>query len=140
MISSRTQLVCRVTAALGIGLCFGPALPIALAQPVASCTIPSIETRQVCAVENVIQAREGIACEHDGKTYWVCCPRCVEAFKEDPDAYRFAIDPVNDQKVDKATALVQPYAGHVFFFASEATRAAFNKAPERWAQGGETSP
>ena len=118
-------------AALGIVLAFG-ATPTVLAQPTTSCTIPSIEVKQVCAVENVLQAREGIPCEHDGKTYWVCCPRCVDAFKNNPDAYRLATDPVSGQKVDKATALVQPYAGRVFFFASEATRADFNKQPERW--------
>ena len=106
--------------------------PAALAQPMTSCTIPSIDAKQVCAVENMIQARDGIPCEHDGKTYWVCCPRCVDAFKDNPDAYRLATDPVSGEAVDKATALVQPYAGRVFFFGSEATRAAFNKEPERW--------
>lgn len=130
MIGQRSQFLCGA-AALGITLAFG-VTPAARAQPTASCTIPSIEVKQVCAVENVLQAREGIPCEHDGKTYWVCCPRCVEAFKQNPDAYRLATDPVSGQSIDKATALVQPYAGHVFFFASEATRTAFNKQPERW--------
>ncbi len=115
--------------ALGIALALG--VPAACAQPVASCTLPAIEVKQVCAVENVIQAREGIPCEHDGKTYWMCCPRCVEAFKENPDAYRLATDPVSGERVDKATSLVQPYAGRIFFFASEATRTAFLKEPER---------
>ena len=65
---------------LGIALVLGT--PAAGTQPVASCTLPSIEVKQVCAVEDVIQARPGIPCEHDGKTYWMCCPRCVEAFAE----------------------------------------------------------
>jgi YHS domain-containing protein len=134
MISSCATVVRRVTAVLGIGFALLPAPSIAFAEPTASCTIPSIDARQVCAVENVLQAHEGIPCEHDGKTYWVCCPRCVQAFKDNPDAYRLATDPVSGAQVDKATALVQAYAGRVFFFASEATRAAFNTAPDRWAQ------
>jgi hypothetical protein len=45
--------------------------------------VPAIDRRQVCAVENVLQAQDGIAGEQDGKLYWVCCPRCAEAFKRD---------------------------------------------------------
>lgn len=119
-----------VAGVLGIALALGA--PAACAQPATSCTLPSIEVKQVCAVENVIQAREGIPCEHEGKVYWMCCPRCVNAFKDNPDAYRLATDPVSSDRVDKATALVQPYAGRIFFFASEATRTAFLKEPERW--------
>jgi YHS domain-containing protein len=80
----------------------------------------------------VVQAQSGIACEYEGKTYWVCCPRCVDAFKHDPDAFRLATDPVSGERVDKAVATLEPYAGRVFFFASPANRDAFLKEPARW--------
>lgn len=117
---------------LGITLWFLARVPAALSQQTSSCTVPALDRKQVCAVENVIQAQEGTACEIDGKTYWVCCPRCAEAIKKDPDAYRLARDPVSGAVVDKAVALIHAHAGRVFFFDSEATRAAFVREPEHY--------
>jgi YHS domain-containing protein len=132
MISTRTVLLCSATAVLGLVLGLRLQMRAAPVDLAASCSVPAIDPRQVCAVENSIQGRDGVPFELDGNTYWVCCPRCAETFKQNPDAYRFSADPVSGQQVDKAAALPQPYAGRVYFFASEATRTAFNADPGRW--------
>jgi YHS domain-containing protein len=129
---TRAKIVNAVSSILAVVLGGSVLLSAAEAQVAASCTVPAIDARQVCAVENVILARDGTPIDYDGKTYWMCCPRCVDAFKGNPDAARLATDPVNGEKVDKATALIQPYGGRVFFFTSEATRTAFLSEPERW--------
>ncbi|HSV43326.1 MAG TPA: YHS domain-containing protein [Candidatus Bathyarchaeia archaeon] len=43
---------------------------------------------RICPVMKMpVKAGEGIAIEHNGKTYYFCCAGCVEKFKQNPAAY-----------------------------------------------------
>ena len=87
-------------------------------------------------MQDSIQPKPGIAHEYGGKTYWLCCEMCVQAFGADPDRYAHATDPVDGARVDKATAPAYAVNGKAYYFSSEKTREAFAKNPARYLQGG----
>jgi YHS domain-containing protein len=95
-----------------------------------------IEDRtRICMMQDSLQPKPGLAHEYGGKTYWLCCQMCVQAFEGDPEKYAFAKDPVNGSKVDKATAPVYAVGGRAFYFSSEDTLKAFAKNPGRYLAG-----
>jgi len=87
-------------------------------------------------MQDSIQPKPGIAHEYAGKTYWLCCEMCAQAFSGDPDRYAHANDPVDGTRVDKATAPAYAVNGKAYYFSSEKTRDAFAKNPARYLQGG----
>ena len=96
-----------------------------------------IEDRsRICMMQDSLQPKPGLAHEYGGKTYWLCCQMCVQAFTADPERYARARDPVNGTTVDKATAPAYAVNGKAFFFSSEENRRAFAKNPARYLQGG----
>ena len=90
---------------------------------------------RVCMMQDSLQPKPGLAHEYAGKTYWLCCEMCVQAFESDPEKYAFAEDPVNGSKVDKATAPAYAVGGRAFFFSSEDTLKIFAKNPSRYLHG-----
>ena len=96
-------------------------------------TTQDVERAKVCMMQDQVQTKTGIPHTYEGKTYYLCCPMCVNAFDSAPERYSKAHDPVSGQVVDKATAPVLGYGGRAYFFASEESRAAFQKDPDRYA-------
>ena len=90
---------------------------------------------RICMMQDSLQPKPGLAHEYQGKTYWLCCQMCVQAFQGDPEKYAFAKDPVNGSRVDKATAPAYAVGGRAFFFSSEDTLKTFAKNPERYIRG-----
>lgn len=95
-------------------------------------TTQDVERSKVCMTQDEVQTKAGIPHAYQGKTYYLCCPMCVNTFDGAPERYSQAHDPVNGQVVDKATGLVLGYRGRAYFFASEESRAAFAQAPDRY--------
>jgi YHS domain-containing protein len=98
-------------------------------------TGPIKDKTHICMMQDSMQPKPGLAHEYGGKTYWLCCQMCVQAFEGDPEKYAFAKDPVNGSKVDKATAPAYAVGGRAFFFSSEDTLKTFAKNPSRYLQG-----
>ena len=96
-------------------------------------TTQTVERSKVCMTQDQVQTKAGIPHAYQGKTYYLCCPMCVNAFDGAPERYSRAQDPVSGQLVDKATAPVLGYRGRAYFFASEESQAAFAKDPDRYA-------
>jgi YHS domain-containing protein len=86
---------------------------------------------RVCMLQDTVQAQAGLAYEHQGKTYYLCCGGCLAAFKAGAAQYSTAVDPVTRATVDKATAPIYAYRGHAYFFASEEALARFAQEPQR---------
>ena len=98
-------------------------------------TGPIKDKTHICMMQDSLQPKPGLAHQYGGKTYWLCCQMCVQAFEGDPEKYAFAKDPVNGSKVDKATAPAYAVGGRAFFFSSEDTLKTFAKNPSRYLQG-----
>jgi YHS domain-containing protein len=96
-------------------------------------TPQEVERSKVCMMQDQVQAKAGIPHTYQGRTYYLCCPMCVNTFDGAPERYSKAHDPVSGQVVDKATAPVLGYRGRAYFFESEESRAAFAKDPDRYA-------
>jgi YHS domain-containing protein len=99
-------------------------------------TTQPVERAKVCMMQDEIQTQPGIPHTYQGKTYYLCCPMCVNTFDGAPERYSKAHDPVSGQLVDKASAPVLGYRGRAYFFASDESRAAFEKEPDRHANAG----
>ena len=99
-------------------------------------TGPVEDRSRICMMQDSLQPKPGLAYEYEGKTYWLCCAMCQQAFAADPAHYAHARDPVSGQEVDKATAPVYSVGGKAFYFDSEDTRRSFAKDPSRYLHGG----
>ncbi|MCS6804306.1 MAG: hypothetical protein RMM98_02225 [Acidobacteriota bacterium] len=84
-------------------------------------TLKVVKPNLVCMVNNTVFSREQIPVEVDGKTYYGCCEMCKSRLAND-EAVRYAVDPVTNKKIDKATAVIGAKAdGSVLYFESEKT-------------------
>jgi YHS domain-containing protein len=128
----RTMLAALLLVAAA-GLARAGDAPATAASPL---TGPVEDKSRICMMQDSLQPKPGLAHAHGGKTYWLCCPMCVQAFTADPDRYAYATDPVNGAKVDKATAPAYAVNGRAFFFSSEESRRRFAAEPTRFLQGG----
>jgi len=61
---------------------------------------------QVCMVKRTVQPHTTYTYDYQGKTYHFCCTMCLSKFKADPENLKWAADPVNGKRVDKADALI----------------------------------
>lgn len=70
-----------------------------------------------------------IPIEAEGITYYGCCPDCVKKLQENIGGARYSKDPVSDEKVDKASAVIvkNNEDGMVQYFGSEASANQFLK-------------
>ena len=87
---------------------------------------------RVCMMQDSFQPKAGVAQEHDGKTYWFCCPMCLQSFNAEPERYARARDPVSGTMVDKAEAPAYAVDGKVYFFKSEDTLKQFSEHPTHY--------
>ncbi|APU69760.1 hypothetical protein C723_1753 [Christiangramia flava JLT2011] len=62
-----------------------------------------------------------IPIEANGTTYYGCCENCVEKLQKNLGDVRFGVNPLNDSKVDKASAIIvqDKNSGSVFYFISK---------------------
>lgn len=80
-----------------------------------------VENKRVCMVTNAVFPRDQIPVEVGGKTYYGCCQNCKATLAND-ESVRFAVDPVSQKKVDKATAVIAGSVdGSVLYFENEGT-------------------
>lgn len=100
-------------------------------------TGPVEDRSKICMMQDSVQPREGLEYKHEGKSYWLCCSMCEAKFKESPDTYANAVDPVSGKKVDKATAPIYAYQGRAFFFESDVNLKKFAATPAQYARAGQ---
>lgn len=75
----------------------------------------------VCMVNDTYAGATQIKVEVDGRTYYGCCPGCVEQLKNNKSV-RYSKDPVSSNSVDKADAVILKSAsGKVLYFESRET-------------------
>ncbi len=80
-----------------------------------------LESSFVCYVNNSYMGKKQIPVEVQGKTYYGCCDGCVDKLKNIRE-FRYAIDPLTGNEVDKAKAYIvlKPNGfGEVLYFESE---------------------
>jgi YHS domain-containing protein len=97
-------------------------------------TGPVSDAAQVCMVKRGVQASTPHTEQYGGKTYHFCCSGCLTRFRANPEIERFATDPVNGKKIDKADALIYSYQGRAYFLSSPRSLKKFAKKPVRYAQ------
>lgn len=84
-----------------------------------------VETAKVCMVTDMVFPRTQIPVKVEGKTYYGCCHNCKDRLAND-SAVRYAVDPVNGKKVDKANAVIAAGPdGSVKYFESDVTLKTF---------------
>lgn len=92
-----------------------------------------VPNEKVCMVNDRFMGVPQIAIDVKGTTYYGCCENCVEKLQKNIDNVRFGTNPINDIKVDKASAIIvqDKTNGSVFYFASQQDAQSFinnNKA------------
>jgi YHS domain-containing protein len=125
----------RTLAAVLLALTLGFAIAADATPDGQPATGPITDKTRICMMQDSLQPKPGLAHEYGGKTYWLCCNMCVQAFESDLEKYAFAKDPVNGARVDKATAPAYAVGGRAFFFSSEDTLKTFAKNPSRYLNG-----
>ena len=96
--------------------------PIKTNSTVASqVTYEIVPNEKVCMVNDRFMGVKQIPIDVDGTTYFGCCEGCVEKLQKNIDDVRFGSNPLNDKKVDKASAVIvqDKDSGSVFYFASK---------------------
>ncbi|WP_206539198.1 hypothetical protein [Aquimarina megaterium] len=80
-----------------------------------------VPNEKVCMVNDRFMGVSQIAIDVKGITYYGCCENCVEKLQKNIDNVRFGTNPINDTKVDKASAIIvqDKSNGSVFYFASQ---------------------
>lgn len=98
-------------------------MPMSLNTTAAQVNIgDKVPSDLVCMVNNDYMGTEQLIVEVNGKTYYGCCEMCQERLPVD-EAVRVAIDPVSQNQVDKADAIIAVTGGRgeVSYFESEDT-------------------
>ena len=92
-------------------------------NPVTTFQIPYevVPNDKVCMVNDRFMGVKQIPIDVDGTTYYGCCQGCVEKLQKNIDNVRFGSNPIDDTKVDKATAVIvqDKNKGSVFYFATK---------------------
>ncbi len=88
--------------------------------------VVKVEPIKVCMINDRSMANDQIPVPIEGKTYYGCCAMCKEKLEKDKES-RYALDPVNGKKVDKAKAVIGALPGGVvLYFESEANLTKYN--------------
>lgn len=95
-------------------------------------TGPITDRAKICIIGDVVKEDAGVEYKHDGKSYYLCCSACEPKFKEAPEQYTQATDPVSGAKVDKASAPAFAYRGKAFFFENDEGLKKFEADPEKY--------
>ncbi|MCF6361257.1 MAG: TRASH domain-containing protein [Cyclobacteriaceae bacterium] len=75
----------------------------------------------VCMVNDAFMGRKQYPVPVGNKIYYGCCENCVDKL-QNSDKYRYGIDPLTNEKVDKVEAyivLASEETGAVYYFANE---------------------
>ncbi len=91
------------------------------ATPDASNVNVRLSTELVCMVNDAFMGRKQYPVPVGDKIYYGCCEMCVSKL-QDSDQYRYGIDPLTNEKVDKVEAyivLASEKTGAVYYFANE---------------------
>ncbi len=81
--------------------------------------------KDVCMVTNNVGLMKMIPVKVEGKTYYGCCQGCVGKLKNNR-SYRYAIDPVTGNEIDKAKAfIVADKAKKALYFETKETAERF---------------
>ncbi len=95
--------------------------PAETAAEVAPGVTRVADPSQVCMVNDQFMGKPQIPVDVDGRTYYGCCAMCKDRLHKEP-ATRTARDPVTNEEVDKANAvMVRDTKGKVLYFATEDT-------------------
>uniref|UniRef100_UPI004047D305 hypothetical protein n=1 Tax=Mariniflexile sp. TaxID=1979402 RepID=UPI004047D305 len=80
-----------------------------------------VPNKKVCMVNDTFMGIDQIPIDVNGITYYGCCKDCVEKLQKNLDNARFGSNPLSDDKVDKASAVIvqDKSSGSVFYFASK---------------------
>jgi len=81
----------------------------------------SIPAELVCMVNDAFMGRKQFPVPVGDKIYYGCCENCVSKL-QDSEQYRYGVDPLTNEKVDKVEAyivLASEETGAVYYFASE---------------------
>jgi len=85
--------------------------------------LQKVDPKKVCMVNNTYMYRDQIPIEVAGKTYFGCCSMCKNKLMNNATT-RYALDPINGKKVDKAgakTVIGMLPKGKVLYFYSQKT-------------------
>ena len=79
-----------------------------------------VPNEKVCMVNDRFMGVDQIPIDVNGIMYYGCCENCVEKLQKNLEDVRFGSNPLNDTKVDKASAIIvqDKSSGSVFYFAS----------------------
>ncbi len=87
----------------------------------ATPALTRVASNEVCMVNNQHMGSVQIPVPVEGKTYYGCCKMCESRLQDDATS-RMGVDPVSQQPVDKALAVIaRNSAGKVVYFESEDT-------------------
>ena len=90
-----------------------------------------VASAKVCMINDKVFRKDQIPVEVDGKTYYGCCEMCETKLRNNLES-RFAMDPVSQKRVDKATAVIgADESDKVFYFENEANLKQFEGARVR---------
>ena len=80
-----------------------------------------VPNKKVCMVNDRFMGIDQIPIDVNGIMYYGCCENCVEKLQKNLNDVRFGSNPLNNTKVDKATAVIvlDKSGGGVFYFASK---------------------
>ena len=81
--------------------------------------LTEVENKYVCMITNQLFDTPQIPVKIEDKTYYGCCMGCKAKLENYPDT-RYAIDPVSNNKVNKATAIIGvTSSGKILYFESQ---------------------
>lgn len=77
-----------------------------------------VPNKKVCMVNDRFMGVDQIPIEVSGIMYYGCCENCVEKLQKNLEDVRFGSNPLNNKKVDKASAIIvqDKSSGGVFYF------------------------
>ena len=84
-------------------------------------SIESLPYELVCMVNDAYMGRKQFPVPVGDKIYYGCCEMCVDKLKNS-DQYRYGVDPLTKEKVDKTEAFIvmkSQETGEVYYFKSK---------------------
>lgn len=80
-----------------------------------------VPNKKVCMVNDRFMGIDQLPIDVNGIMYYGCCEDCVEKLQKNLENVRFGSNPLNNSKVDKASAVIvqDKSSGGVFYFASK---------------------
>lgn len=80
-----------------------------------------VSNEKVCMVNDRYMVVKQLPVEVNGITYYGCCDNCVEKIQQNIGDVRYAKDPINGDRVDKANAVIvqNKKDGVVYYFGNK---------------------